>query len=197
MADKMKPGVMAGIFDGDGDRAEIYDIDGKTTLSPNELGVLFAHFLLTTGKVKGTNLSLVRTLPTTRNLDILAKRFSLPLEQTPVGSKYFEAHMKTLVTATEESGHLFFRLGDDVFVDSAIGEFLLGLLITAETGKSLKQYYDEDVSRRILKSLLGEPLIYNRTSLDSKYVTDELKDGLKKLRTGKARRTSWLFSAKS
>src|ERR1035437_1808078 len=147
MESRRKPGVMAGIFDGDGDRAEIYDVDGVTPLSPNQLGVLFGHFLWKTKRVEGdaSNRSLVRTLPTTRNLDLVSKFFKISLHQTPVGSKFFADHLDTLITATEESGHLFFRMGDEVFADSAVAEFLLGLLIVAETGKSLKQYYDEDV----------------------------------------------------
>jgi len=196
MAGKMKAGVTAGIFDGDGDRTEIYDLDGITTLSPNELGVSFAHFLLKTGRVSGNpeTLSLVRTLPTTRNLDLLAKFFGLGFHQTPVGSKHFNEYMGSMVTATEESGHIFFRIGDEVFADSAVGEFLLGLLIQAETGKSLKQYYNEDVVADL--KTVGNPLIYNRTGVESKYVTNEFKDALKKLRTDNPQDFADALSAK-
>jgi phosphomannomutase len=192
----MKPGVMAGIFDGDGDRAEIYDRDGKTTLQPNELGVIFTHFLLKTGRVTGdpATLSIVRTLPTTRNLDLLAQYFGLPLYQTPVGSKHFEAHLNTLVTGTEESGHLFFRLGQEVFVDSAVAEFLLGLLITAETGKSLKDYYDQDVMNDL--KTVGEPVDFFRDELKKKFVTKELLEGLEILRSQKSDRFAQILSQK-
>src|SRR5262249_41861482 len=129
------------------------------------------------GKVKG-KLSFMRTVPTSRNIDLLAKLFDMPLVETPVGSKHFTSD--DIVVAVEESGHIIFRLGDEVFTDSAIAEFLLSLMIAAETGKCLTQYYQENVVPD-LKSV-GNPLVYNRTAVSPKYVTDEFKAGLQRLR---------------
>ncbi len=80
----MKPGKLGLLLDGDGDRAVVKDIDGATTLSPNDLGLAFAAYLHM-HRLEGGRI--VRTLPTTRLLDRLARFFRTRLgEDFPVGS---------------------------------------------------------------------------------------------------------------
>src|SRR5207245_6724899 len=84
LARRLQIGELGLLFDGDGDRAVIKDINGRE-MSPNELGLIFAHYLYAQGE-RG---SMVRTLPTTRSLDRFARKTGAAVRATGVGSKNF------------------------------------------------------------------------------------------------------------
>jgi glucose-6-phosphate isomerase len=135
---KLTPGQWGFFFDGDGDRLVIVEKTAAAEpeiISPNDLSLIFAHYLLEKG-LHGTEgrAALVRTAPTTRWLDRLARAQGLAVVDTPVGSKHFGTEMDTLVVAAEESGHVFFRLNGEVFADSAMAEALLAVRVLAEQG---------------------------------------------------------------
>ncbi|MBI4396972.1 MAG: fructose-bisphosphatase class II, partial [Elusimicrobia bacterium] len=170
---KLKPGQFGVLFDGDGDRAVLRDVNGRE-ITPNQLGLIFAHYLYHQYGVRGT---VVRSLPSTRGLDRFYQRMNLAFAETPVGSKNFAPYLGELIVAIEESGHVFFRIGDEVFADSAVAEAVLALDIIATTGKSLTDY---------LQMVEAEPgqgaLIYNRSEVTPSLVTDDFKAGAKGLR---------------
>jgi len=168
--------VIKFLIDGDGDRLVVEDINGRP-ITPNEIGLIIAHYLL---EHKGEEGYVVRTLPTTRMLDRLARKFGMPLAQTGVGSKNFGPYTvqgteQRLIVAVEESGHVFFRLGDEIFVDHAVAEALILLDIMATTGKTLTQYLEE-VERE-----LGT-IHYKRDAVAKELAVPGLKRGLLWLR---------------
>ncbi|MFC1624710.1 transaldolase family protein, partial [Candidatus Omnitrophota bacterium] len=128
-------------LDGDGDRLVNRDIDG-TILTPNQLGLVFAHYLY---HHKGERGRVVRTLPTSRSLDRFAERVGAELIETPVGSKHFAPYTVdgSILVGVEESGHVFFKINGEIFADSAIAEAVLILEIMATTGMSLREYLDK------------------------------------------------------
>lgn len=170
-----QPGKLLLRKDGDGDRAVATDIDGKRVLTPNELGIIKAHYLWTHLGERGI---LVRTLPSTRLLDRLARKLGTKVVETPVGSKNFAPYADEAVVALEESGHLFFKRKGVLFADSAVAEGLLLLEIIVTTGKSLTQYLND------VKAEIGD-LEYNRTAVDKKYVNPEFIAQLGVLRSNK------------
>jgi phosphomannomutase len=174
LSEKLKPGMLGLAFDGDGDRAVFVDISGKI-ITPNEIGLIFAHYLYS----KGERGAVVRTLPTTHTLDRFAKAKGLQLVETPVGSKWFKPYAtgekEDLLVGIEESGHVFFKYKGEIFADSAIAEAFLAIEIIAETGKSLHDYL-QDVYKEI-----GQ-LHYVRTAVDPLIVNDAFTGKLKSLR---------------
>ncbi|HCJ67392.1 MAG TPA: phosphoglucomutase [Elusimicrobia bacterium] len=90
--------------DGDADRFGIIDSDW-TYLSPNQiLGLLF-WYLKQTRKWDG---SVVRSVMTTHFLDVLAKKYNIPVRETPVGFKHIGEVMskEPVIIGGEESGGL-------------------------------------------------------------------------------------------
>lgn len=172
-----KPGEFGAAFDGDGDRAYMVDRNGRI-LTPNEIGLIFAHYLHS----KGERGVVVRTLPSTNTLDRFAKSKGLRVEETPVGSKWFEPFTTTddpdkqLLVAVEESGHIFFKYKGEIFADSAVAETFLALEIMAETGLTLTEYLEK------IYAEIGE-LHYERTAVNLKYVTEHFVTRLKLLRS--------------
>lgn len=177
--EKLKPGQWGFFIDGDGDRLVIAEkaTDAEAEfISPNDLSLIFAHYLLEKG-LHGTEgkPTLVRTAPTTRWLDRLARAKGLDVVDTPVGSKHFGTEMDNLVVAAEESGHVFFRLNGEVFADSAMAEALLSVRVLAEhgtLGAYLQKIKDEIKAYEAKNGIEPVDLAYSRTKFTAKSDAD-------------------------
>lgn len=91
-------------LDGDADRFGILDSDG-TWLTPNQILTLVLHHLTRNKGLKG---SVVRTVPTSHQVQALAELSGIPVHETPVGFKYIAAIMERekVIVGGEESGGL-------------------------------------------------------------------------------------------
>lgn len=91
-------------LDGDADRFGIVDRDG-TWLTPNQVLALALYHLK---KNRGWTGSVVRTVPTSHQVDAVARLLGVPLHETPVGFKYIGALMESeaVIVGGEESGGL-------------------------------------------------------------------------------------------
>jgi alpha-D-glucose phosphate-specific phosphoglucomutase len=140
--------------DGDGDR--IGAMDGRSNfVDPHKIMALALRYLI---EERGWRGPVVRTVSTTRMIDLLAKRYDIPVYETPVGFNYIADYMlkEDILIGGEESGGISFRghipEGDGV---------LMGLLlieIVATSGLSLHE---------LVNNLLQEvgPTYYQRTDL--------------------------------
>jgi phosphoglucomutase len=91
-------------LDGDADRFGIVDRDG-TWLTPNQILALALYHLKRNRGWKG---SVVRTVPTSHQVDAVAEMLGVPVHETPVGFKYIGALMESepVIVGGEESGGL-------------------------------------------------------------------------------------------
>jgi len=91
-------------LDGDADRFGIVDKDG-TWLTPNQVLALALYHLK---KNRGWTGAVVRTVPTSHQVDAVAKLFDVKVYETPVGFKYIGALMESepIIVGGEESGGL-------------------------------------------------------------------------------------------
>ncbi len=91
-------------LDGDADRFGIVDKDG-TWLTPNQVLVLALYHLK---KNRGWTGAVVRTVPTSHEVDAVANLLGLTVHETPVGFKYIGALMESepIIVGGEESGGL-------------------------------------------------------------------------------------------
>jgi len=91
-------------LDGDADRFGIVDKDG-TWLTPNQILALALYHLK---KNRGWTGAVVRTVPTSHQVDAVARLLQVPLHETPVGFKYIGALMESepIIVGGEESGGL-------------------------------------------------------------------------------------------
>jgi phosphomannomutase len=91
-------------LDGDADRFGIVDKDG-TWLTPNQILALALYHLK---KNRGWTGAVVRTVPTSHEVDEVARLLKVPVHETPVGFKYIGALMETepIIVGGEESGGL-------------------------------------------------------------------------------------------
>lgn len=94
-------------FDGDGDRIGAVDSRGGF-VNPHQIIALLLRHLILNRKWSG---AVAKTVSTTRMLDIMAKRFGLPLFETPVGFKHICSLMLTedVLIGGEESGGIGFK----------------------------------------------------------------------------------------
>jgi alpha-D-glucose phosphate-specific phosphoglucomutase len=141
-------------LDGDADR--IGAMDGRCNfVDPHRIMSLALQYLV---EKRGWRGPVVRTVSTTRMIDRLAKRYDLPIYETPVGFNHIADYMlkEDVLIGGEESGGISFKgnipEGDGV---------LMGLLlveIVATTGKSLYE---------LVEDLLKEvgPAFYERRDL--------------------------------
>lgn len=145
-------------LDGDADR--IGAMDGRCNfVDPHKIMSLALQYLV---EKRGWRGPVVRTVSTTRMIDRLAKRYDLPVYETPVGFNHIADYMlrEDVLIGGEESGGISFKgnipEGDGV---------LMGLLlveIVATTGKSLFE---------LVKDLMNEvgPAFYERRDLRLKH----------------------------
>lgn len=91
-------------LDGDADRFGILDSNGSW-LTPNQILTLVLYHL---HKNKGLKGSVIRTVPTSHQVEELAKSLGLVVHETPVGFKHIAAIMESekVIVGGEESGGL-------------------------------------------------------------------------------------------
>jgi phosphoglucomutase len=91
-------------LDGDADRFGIVDRDG-TWLTPNQVLALALYHLK---KNRGWTGAVVRTVPTSHEVDAVAAMLGVQVRETPVGFKYIGELMETepVIVGGEESGGL-------------------------------------------------------------------------------------------
>ncbi|HYE30774.1 MAG TPA: phosphoglucomutase/phosphomannomutase family protein [Methylomirabilota bacterium] len=91
-------------LDGDADRFGIVDKDG-TWLTPNQILALALYHLKKNRKWEG---AVVRTVPTSHQVDSVAEMLGVKVHETPVGFKYIGALMEKepIIVGGEESGGL-------------------------------------------------------------------------------------------
>jgi len=90
--------------DGDADRFGVVDADGRW-ISPNQVLALALYHLV---KHRGWKGCVVRSVPTSHQVDAVAALFGVPVRETPVGFKYIGALMENerVIVGGEESGGL-------------------------------------------------------------------------------------------
>lgn len=90
--------------DGDADRFGVVDQDG-TWLTPNQILTLALYHLK---KNRGWTGAVVRTVPTSHQVDAVAELLGVKVHETPVGFKYIGALMESepVIVGGEESGGL-------------------------------------------------------------------------------------------
>jgi alpha-D-glucose phosphate-specific phosphoglucomutase len=91
-------------LDGDADRFGVVDKSG-TWLTPNQILTLALYHLK---KNRGWTGAVVRTVPSSHQVDAVAKLFGVKVHETPVGFKYIGALMESepIIVGGEESGGL-------------------------------------------------------------------------------------------
>ncbi len=178
-------------LDGDADRIGAVDENGDFFSSHCIFTVVLRH-LIEYKKLTG---AVVKTVSTTRMVDLLAEKFGLELFETPIGFKHICALMleRDVLMGGEESG----GLGVKGHIPERDG-ILLGLLLleaVAVSGKGLRQLLDETmdeighfyyqrIDRRIedaaKEQLIGRLRANSPTAIDGQRVTaTNFSDGFK------------------
>ena len=126
-------------LDGDADRFGIVDKDG-TWLTPNQVLALALYHLK---KNRGWTGAVVRTVPTSHQVDAVAKLLGVKVYETPVGFKYIGALMESepIIVGGEESGGLSVK-GHVPEKDGILACLLMAELVATEK-KSLGQILKE------------------------------------------------------
>ena len=125
--------------DGDADRFGIVDQDG-TWLTPNQVLALALYHLK---KNRGWTGGVVRTVPTSHQVDAVAQMLDVQVHEVPVGFKYIGALMESgpIIVGGEESGGLSIK-GHVPEKDGIIACLLMAELVATEK-KSLKTILKE------------------------------------------------------
>jgi len=120
-------------LDGDADRFGVVDKDG-TWLTPNQILALALYHLK---KNRGWTGAVVRTVPTSHQVDAVAELLGVKVHETPVGFKYIGALMESepIIVGGEESGGLSVK-GHVPEKDGILACLLMAELVATE-GKSL------------------------------------------------------------
>src|SRR5881394_513573 len=126
-------------LDGDADRFGIVDKDG-TWLTPNQILALALYHLKKNRKWTG---AVVRTVPTSHQVDEVAKLLGVKVHETPVGFKYIGALMESepVIVGGEESGGLSVK-GHVPEKDGILACLLMAELVATERkslGRILKE----------------------------------------------------------
>jgi alpha-D-glucose phosphate-specific phosphoglucomutase len=125
--------------DGDADRFGIVDKDG-TWLTPNQILALTLYHLK---KNRGWTGAVVRTVPTSHQVDAVAEWLGVKVHETPVGFKYIGALMESepIIVGGEESGGLSIK-GHVPEKDGILACLLMAELVATEMkslGRILKE----------------------------------------------------------
>jgi alpha-D-glucose phosphate-specific phosphoglucomutase len=125
--------------DGDADRFGVVDQDG-TWLTPNQILTLALYHLK---KNRGWTGAVVRTVPTSHQVDAVAELLGVKVHETPVGFKYIGALMESepIIVGGEESGGLSVK-GHTPEKDGILACLLMAELVATEKkslGRILKQ----------------------------------------------------------
>jgi alpha-D-glucose phosphate-specific phosphoglucomutase len=131
-------------LDGDADRFGIVDKNG-TWLTPNQVLALALYHLK---KNRGWTGAVVRTVPTSHQVDAVAELLGVKVYETPVGFKYIGALMESepIIVGGEESGGLSVK-GHVPEKDGILACLLMAELVATEK-KSLGQIL-EKLSKQI------------------------------------------------
>jgi len=126
-------------LDGDADRFGIVDQDG-TWLTPNQVLALTLYHLK---KNRGWTGAVVRTVPTSHQVDAVAELLGVKVHETPVGFKYIGALMESepIIVGGEESGGLSVK-GHVPEKDGILACLLMAELVATEKrslGRILKE----------------------------------------------------------
>ena len=126
-------------LDGDADRFGIVDQDG-TWLTPNQILALTLYHLK---KNRGWTGAVVRTVPTSHQVDAVAELLGVKVYETPVGFKYIGALMESepIIVGGEESGGLSVK-GHVPEKDGILACLLMAELVATEKkslGRILKE----------------------------------------------------------
>lgn len=126
-------------LDGDADRIGAVDETGEFFSSHRIFTVILRHLF----ERKGLRGGIVKTVSTTRMIDLLAEKFGLPVFETPIGFKHICELMleHDILMGGEESG----GLGVKGHIPERDG-ILMGLLLLeamAMSGKGLRELLDE------------------------------------------------------
>jgi len=126
-------------LDGDADRFGIVDQDG-TWLTPNQILALALYHLKKNRKWTG---AVVRTVPTSHQVDAVAELLGVKVHETPVGFKYIGALMESepIIVGGEESGGLSVK-GHVPEKDGILACLLMAELVATEKkslGRILKE----------------------------------------------------------
>jgi phosphomannomutase len=158
-------------LDGDADRFGIVDKDG-TWLTPNQILALALYHLKKNRRWTG---AVVRTVPTSHQVDAVANMLQVKVHETPVGFKYIGALMETepIIVGGEESGGLSVK-GHVPEKDGILACLLMAELVATEK-KSLGQ---------ILRGIEKEAGEFHTDRLNLKIVPEEKELLLKKLAQG-------------
>lgn len=158
-------------LDGDADRFGIVDQDG-TWLTPNQILALALYHLK---KNRGWTGAVVRTVPTSHQVDGVAKMFGVKLHETPVGFKYIGALMESepIIVGGEESGGLSVK-GHVPEKDGILACLLMAELVATER-KSLG---------KILKEIEQHTGAYHTDRINVKIPADKKEALLKRLSAG-------------
>jgi phosphomannomutase len=157
--------------DGDADRFGIVDKDG-TWLTPNQILALALYHLKKNRRWTG---AAVRTVPTSHQVDEVARLLHVPLYETPVGFKYIGALMESeaIIVGGEESGGLSVK-GHVPEKDGILACLLMAELVATER-RSLGQ---------ILRSLEKETGEFHTDRLNVSIPLEKKEALLKKLGAG-------------
>jgi len=125
--------------DGDADRFGVVDKDG-TWLTPNQILALALYHLK---KNRGWTGAVVRTVPTSHQVDAVAELLGVKVYETPVGFKYIGALMESepIIVGGEESGGLSIK-GHVPEKDGILACLLMAELVATEKkslGRILKE----------------------------------------------------------
>lgn len=126
-------------LDGDADRFGIVDKDGSW-LTPNQILALTLYHLK---KNRGWEGAVVRTVPTSHQVDAVARLLGVKVHETPVGFKYIGALMESepIIVGGEESGGLSVK-GHVPEKDGILACLLMAELVAMERkplGRILKE----------------------------------------------------------
>ena len=126
-------------LDGDADRFGIVDKDG-TWLTPNQILALTLYHLKKNRRWTG---AVVRSVPTSHQVDAVARLLGVKVHDTPVGFKYIGALMESeaIIVGGEESGGLSVK-GHVPEKDGVLACLLMAELVATER-KSLGQILKE------------------------------------------------------
>ncbi len=158
-------------LDGDADRFGIVDKSG-TWLTPNQVLVLALYHLK---KNRGWTGAVVRTVPTSHQVDAVAELLGVKVHETPVGFKYIGALMESepVIVGGEESGGLSVK-GHVPEKDGILACLLMAELVATER-KSLG---------RILKELEKQTGEFHSDRLNVKIPPEKKEALLHKLAAG-------------
>lgn len=158
-------------LDGDADRFGIVDKDG-TWITPNQVLALALYHLK---KNRGWTGAVVRTVPTSHQVDAVAELLGVKVHETPVGFKYIGALMETepIIVGGEESGGLSVK-GHVPEKDGILACLLMAELVATE-GQSLG---------RILKTLEKQTGEFHTTRINVAIPPDRKEALLTKLAAG-------------